>query len=83
MTFEYDDLGDVGSHYEYEVSDGDLFQTLATFVDEDPRRPLFEDYAGLYDYTRRNLASLCEYYKDALLEYYRDDAEDEFNEASD
>lgn len=76
--YEPADYDEVECAYDYDVDDGDVAETLQTFVDGAEGKPLFEDYASLERYVDENFDELCEEYEGRLLDYYRDDAQEDF-----
>lgn len=72
---EYDE---VECEYSYDVDDEDVKGVLSELVDEDKRKPGFDDYESLDRYVDDNFDELCEEYRDELMEHYRDNAQDEF-----
>lgn len=69
MQLLYEDL----SNHQHYVNDGDIKDVLADFVDADS----FDDYKSLYEYVTCNFDELCEKFHSELLEYYREDVQEE------
>lgn len=98
MTIHYDDLTravktheatrwepadyeEYEEEYDYDVDDDELREVLADFIDSDKSNE-FEDYDSLYAYIDGNFDYLCNEKMDDLRDYYRKDAQEEFERNS-
>lgn len=69
MKLLYEEL----SNHRHFVSDADVKEALADLVDNES----FKDYKSLYEYVNGNFEGLCKQFHAQLLEYYREDAQEE------